>query len=509
MLQVRGRRHIGSLVTLAACLLGTSLPAQTISGQTAGASAPTVDRAPNFSSWSPTDEPSSLTRTASRGGTRSQPDPVDAGSSEAPNLQPATPPSGMQALSDQSHVAWGPLLGESVLFATIENIHRVCCEVDTGPELKGVLLSDYFKSIASIHGWDDYDPFKVQYVGHSFQGAVAARLEIQNDPLGKYRRIGAPGYWRSSLRGFLYAAAYGAAFKIGPYSEAMIGNVGLPNEYRKRPLPPGADYGIMAWSEFFIEPVVGTLWCTTEDLLDRYVIGREERAGANHVWIQLSRSFLTPSRAFGNVLRFQKPWYREQPPVYAAQAAKGASPGDPLPAPAPVAQQDDPGWELFGGYTYLHASSNGERYSLNGWESSATRNLNPWFGFEAAFSGLYGAGPASVPSYLPRYTFLFGPHISFRKISKVTPFVHWLMGGARGTARTAAQECSAASSCPVSTSSDTFFAGDFGGGFDMKISPRLSVRAIEADYLYDNFRAGQAHAQISTGITFNWPRKGQ
>ena len=43
----------------------------------------------------------------------------------------------------------------------------------------------------------------------------------------------------------------------------------------------------------------------------------------------------------------------------------------------------------------------------------------------------------------------------------------------------------------------------------MKISPRLSVRAIEADYLYDNFRAGQAHAQISTGITFNWPRKGQ
>jgi hypothetical protein len=411
-----------------------------------------------------------------------------------------------RALSDESHVAWGPLLGEAVFFATIENVKRVCCELDIGPELKGVWLSDYFKSVANIHGWDDYDPFVVQYIEHSFQGAVAARLEIQNDPLGKYRRIGAPGYWKSALRGFLFAAAYGTQFKIGPYGEAMIGNVGLPNEYRKRPIPPGADYGKMAWSEFFIDPIGGTIWCTTEDLLDRYVIGKEERAQANHAWIDLSRSFLTPSRTFANVLRFQKPWYREEPPVYAAQTISGALPGDPPPDPSPLPARVDPTWQLFSGYTYVHASSNDTRYGLMGWEGSATRHLTPWFGFEATFSGLSGNGPAVVPSYVSRFAFLFGPHISFRKTSKATPFVHWLIGGVRGSARTSAPDCGDGASCPVSTSNDTFFAGNVGGGLDMRVTPRLSVRALEADYFYDNFRAGQAHAQISTGITFNWWR---
>jgi len=507
MIAVRGRSTIVASAVLSACLLPqrTNLAAQTLSGEASGDTEATARIAPlpSFPLSNPALESSSLTDTGGDGLSSSQPDAAEVSKRSDP--QPANPASGVQVINDQTHVAWGPLLGESVFFATIENVKRVCCEIDIGPELKGVLLSDYFKSIANIHGWDDYDPFTVQYLEHSFQGAVAARLEIQNDPLGKYRRIGAPGYWRSAWRGFLFAAAYGAAFKIGPYGEAMIGNVGLPNEYRKRPLPPGADYGKMAWSEFIIDPVGGTLWCTTEDLLDRYVIGREEKNGASHVRIDLSRSFLTPSRTFGNVLRFQKPWYRERPPVYAAQAVKGAAPGDPPPS----ARLDAPGWELFAGYSYLHASSNQERYSLTGWESSTTRNLNPWFGFEAAFGGLYGSGPGGVPNYVPRYTFLFGPHFSFRKIPRATPFVHWLLGGARGPARTTVGDCPSGSSCPVSTSSDTFFAGDLGGGVDVRVSPRFSVRAIEADYLYDNFRAGQAHAQISTGITFNWRRSGR
>ena len=511
MVEVGGRGPIVALVVLAACLLpqGTKLAAQTLSGEIPGDSETTARSAPfpSFSLPNLALESSSRTNFGDDGLSPFRPDPAGADVSEGSDPQPAKPVPAAQTPDDETHITWGPLLGESVFFATIENVKRVCCEIDIKPELKGVLLSDYFKSVANMHGWDDYDPFTVQYLEHSFQGAVAARLEIQNDPLGKYRRIGAPGYWRSAWRGFLYAAAYGAAFKIGPYGEAMIGNVGLPNEYRKRPLPPGADYGKLAWSEFIIDPVGGTLWCITEDLLDRYVIGREEQNGTSHVWIDLSRSFLTPSRTFGNVLRFQKPWYRERPPVYAAGAVKGVAPGDP--DPPPLTGLNDPSWELFGGCSYLHASSNEKSYRLTGWESSATRNLNPWFGFEAAFGGLYGSGPGSVPSYVPRYTFLFGPHVSFRKISRATPFVHWLLGGARGPARTTPAECPTGSPCKVSTSSDTFFAGDFGGGFDVRVGPRFSVRAIEADYLYDNFHSGQAHAQISTGITFNLRPKGR
>jgi hypothetical protein len=49
-----------------------------------------------------------------------------------------------------------------------------------------------------------------------------------------------------------------------------------------------------------------------------------------------------------------------------------------------------------------------------------------------------------------------------------------------------------------------FFAGDVGGGLDIHVSPVFSVRAMQADYVYDNFRSGQGHAQLSTGIVLNY-----
>ena len=493
-----------TLVGLAVCLLfiSTSLPAEAPSGGGSGNAAVTEGgkALSPFSSWNTTNGFGSINDTSPGDSDLSQPSAADADSSKSKGSTPQPQTAG-PSVSEPIHIAWGPLLGEALLFATMENAQRVCCEVDTAPELKGVLLSDYFKSIANIHGWDDWDPMRVQYFGHSFEGAVSERLEIQNDPLGKYREIGTPGYWKSVLRAFLFAAAYGTAFKVGPYSEAMIGNVGLPNEYRKRPLPKGADYGKMAWSEFFINPIGGTLWVTTEDLIDRHVIRREEEAEINLRLLRLSQTFFLPSRSFANILRFKKPWYGEDRPItpaYATRVTGGADPPDPLD-PAPSVWREVARLELFTGYSSLGSKG----YSLNGWEVSATRNLTPWFGLEANFNGLYGSGPASIPSYLPRYTFLFGPHVSFRKITRVTPFVHWLWGGARGPTRTYASACVEGSPCTVSNSRDTFFAGDVGGGVDIKVGPRFSVRAMEADYLYDNFRAGQGHALLSTGVVFN------
>jgi len=507
LVEVR-RYTLEILVGLTACLLtiGMSVPAKASPGNRSGDAAVAEDQtAPSqFPVQSATSGLGSMTSTASGGPDLPPPSTADADSSKSKDSapQPQTPG---PSVSEPVHVAWGPLLGEALLFATSENVVRACCQVDTAPEFKGVLLSDYFKSTANIHGWDDWDPIRVQYVGHSWEGAVSERLEIQNDPLGKYREIGTPGYGKSVLRAFLFAVAYGTALKIGPYGEAMIGNVGLPNEYRKRPLPKGADYGKMAWSEFFINPIGGTLWVTTEDLIDRYVIRKEERAETNLRLLRLSQTFLLPSRSFANILRFKKPWYGEDRPMATAYATQRDRSDDPV-EPASPAWRDVGRLEIFTGYSYLHASVGSEGYSLYGWQASATRNLTPWFGLEANFNGLYGSGPASIPNYLPRYTFLFGPHVSFRKITRVTPFVHWLWGGARGPARTYTSTCVDGSSCTVTTSGDTFFAGDVGGGLDIHVSPVFSVRAMQADYVYDNFRSGQGHAQLSTGIVFNLRR---
>jgi hypothetical protein len=204
---------------------------------------------------------------------------------------------------------WGPALKETLLFTTIMNVKRLG-DPDTGPELKGPWFEDYFRSVAGLHGWDDYDPFKVQYIGHSFQGAADARIELQNNPNGRAIDWGMPGYWHSRAVAMAWSALWGAQFKIGPYSEAMIGNVGLPNQYRKHPLPVQCDYGTMAWSEFFVNPVGGTAWVMSEDLLDRYVVRRME-GKANRYFMYVARSFLTPSRSWANLMRFKVPWYRE------------------------------------------------------------------------------------------------------------------------------------------------------------------------------------------------------
>jgi hypothetical protein len=502
MVEVRRRHPFEALAGLA-CLLfiGITVPAEALPGGVSENAAVTEDQTAL--------SPFLLGNTASGSGSMGdigpgdsdlpQSNAADANSSTSKDSSPQAQ-AGSPTVSEPPHIAWGPLLGEAFLFASIENAQRVCCEVDTRPELKGVLFSDYFKSLANIHGWDDWDPWRVQYIGHPFEGAVSERLEIQNDPLGKYRQIGTPGYWKSVLRAMLFAAAYGTAFKAGPYSEAMIGNVGLPNEYRKRPLPKGANYGKMAWGEYFINPILGTLWVTTEDLIELHVIRKEEKAQVNLALLRLSQTFLLPSRSFANILRFKKPWYGEgaRPPAYAR-------------INDPVEPSSSPYWdvgrlELFTGYSYLHGAVGSEGYSLSGGEVSATRNLSPWFGLEADFNVLHGSGPISVPSYVPRYTFLFGPHISFRKLTKVTPFAHWLWGGARGPTHTYASSCVEGSPCPVTNSSDTFFAGDVGGGLDIAASPRILVRALEADYVYDNFRAGQGHTKLSTGIVFNLRR---
>ncbi len=67
----------------------------------------------------------------------------------------------------------------------------------------------------------------------------------------------------------------------------------------------------MAYVDLVVTPVVGTGWLVGEDLLDRYVIRYLERKIDNRVLRVLIKSFLNPTRSFANMLRGEKPWYRD------------------------------------------------------------------------------------------------------------------------------------------------------------------------------------------------------
>jgi outer membrane immunogenic protein len=159
--------------------------------------------------------------------------------------------------------------------------------------------------------------------------------------------------------------------------------------------------------------------------------------------------------------------------------------------------QDTPKVEVFGGYSYVHASVSGADFTanLNGGTASVSYNPANWLGLVAEVGGYNGGENSSGVGINGQvYTFLFGPKTTFR-IGRFTPFVETLFGGARASANSF-------------YGSSTSFAMATGGGVDCNVSPHIGVRLIQADYLLtelsDTVNNRQNNARISAGIVFRW-----
>lgn len=154
------------------------------------------------------------------------------------------------------------------------------------------------------------------------------------------------------------------------------------------------------------------------------------------------------------------------------------------------AQQSASKFDLFGGYSYFNGSTSGvtDRYSLNGWNAQGTYNVNHWLGATADFGGYYGS-PFNVSAH--DYSFLFGPTISLRT-PHFTPYVHTLFGVDNFHAAALG-----------SSMSDTGFAMAVGGGVDIPVKGRLSIRAGQLDWLRsDHYSTSQNNLRVSTGLVF-------
>ena len=154
--------------------------------------------------------------------------------------------------------------------------------------------------------WTDGNPAMDQYVGHSMMGGITNYLWIQNDPKGATVQIGEPGYWKSRLRATAFTTIYHFEWKFGPFGEAGVGHIGdHPTHYVNG--HPRNDTGVV---ELVTTPVGGLLWTMAEDALDKHVVRRFEQSPRGPVPLLLI-SFLTPSRATANILRWRSPWYRD------------------------------------------------------------------------------------------------------------------------------------------------------------------------------------------------------
>jgi hypothetical protein len=199
---------------------------------------------------------------------------------------------------------WNAAFRQSMFFLSIEHAFRLATEDGTRADLRGPFFKDYFKAVRSLRGWDDGDPFLVNYIGHPMAGSVAGFIQVHNDPKGVKERVSLnKSYWRSRLKAFGWSFAYSTQFELGLFSEASLGNIGI-RPYGKAKHP-------MAYVDLVVTPVVGTGWLVGEDMLDRYLVRRlEDKIGVRALRL-LIRTFLNPTRSFANVLRGQKPWYRD------------------------------------------------------------------------------------------------------------------------------------------------------------------------------------------------------
>ena len=136
-----------------------------------------------------------------------------------------------------------------------------------------------------------------------------------------------------------------------------------------------------------------------------------------------------------------------------------------------------------------------DRESFNGFEAAGVYNIHRYVGIKGDVSGTYkkqsinsGTSNGNVPFDVNRSVYNFLGGVQFKDNSseaRFKPFAHVLVGA--GHLRTNLKDivCSGGlTTCQnfVSKESETKLAGAFGGGLDIKVSNKISIRAFQVDY---------------------------
>ena len=155
--------------------------------------------------------------------------------------------------------------------------------------------------------------------------------------------------------------------------------------------------------------------------------------------------------------------------------------------------------EFFVGYLNHQINDNG-RETFNGFDVSFVRNVHRYFGVKADISGSYFRNDS-----VERRTFLKLDRSNYNVLggiqmknnlskTRLQPFAHLLAGVGQTRLKRTCVTCF----LPDLKVTETGLATAFGGGLDIKINKKISLRAIQADYnpiyaggqVNHNFRLG-------------------
>jgi len=211
-------------------------------------------------------------------------------------------------------LTWAPMLWEAFEATTAQNMGNIALDSDTRNALTThPFWSAYVTSVESYRfgQWSDDTTFIVHDIGHPMQGAVVYSIFDQNDPKSRGLLFENTGrYWRDHLKAMAFVTLYEIQWKLGPASEASIGNSGYNTYYTPRVI--GRSTNETGFQDFVITPVYGLGWHITEDLVDRFVMPHIWKRTHNK-WILTALLPLTPTRDAANWLRYKPAYYRDYP----------------------------------------------------------------------------------------------------------------------------------------------------------------------------------------------------
>ena len=209
-------------------------------------------------------------------------------------------------------VSWIRIIPESVEFLAAQHTGNIYMDNDTRHNLTTrPFWATYINCVDNYRWsrWKDDDPFGVDYIGHPMMGALTNSIYEQNDPKQRaltYENSGR--YWFGRLRATAYSAVYSTQWKIGPASEASIGNTGVGYYVRNR---DGIITNETGMQDFFVTPIGGLAWNVGEDALDKYIVSHIRHAHPRNMPLLILASVITPLKSAANLTRFRAMYYRD------------------------------------------------------------------------------------------------------------------------------------------------------------------------------------------------------
>jgi hypothetical protein len=209
-------------------------------------------------------------------------------------------------------VHWLPILGQSFEFLTAQHSGNILLDSETRHDLTAnPYWSTYVFCVEHYrwYQWSDDTTFIVHNVGHPMMGGITSSIFEQNDPKARALVFENNGnYWRSRLKAMAWSAVYSAQWKVGPVSEASIGNSGR-NTYYVPAL--GRTTNETGFQDFVITPVYGFAWNVGEDTIDRYLMPKIHAHVKNRFYLT-ALFWMTPCKSAANILRWKPTYYRDK-----------------------------------------------------------------------------------------------------------------------------------------------------------------------------------------------------